>query len=74
MINEHDRVILKNNLPDHHLKAGDVGVVVHIYRGGEAYELEFFTVDGRTIDVVTLSSAAVRPVSERDILHARLAE
>jgi hypothetical protein len=74
MIYEHDRVILKNDLPEYRLKVGDIGIVVHIYAGGEAYEVEFFAVDGRTLDVVTLSSADVRSVTERDVLHARIAE
>jgi hypothetical protein len=74
MISEHDRVILRNDLPEYSLKAGDIGVVVHIYAGGEAYELEFFAVDGRTLEVVTLSSADVRPVNTRDVLHARMAD
>jgi ATP-dependent exoDNAse (exonuclease V) alpha subunit len=74
MIYEHDRVILKNDLSEYRLKAGDIGIVVHIYADGEAYEVEFFAVDGRTLDVITLSSADVRPVTERDVLHARIAE
>jgi uncharacterized protein DUF4926 len=37
-IKEHDRVVLKSDLPAEGLKAGDVGTVVHIYRDGLAYE------------------------------------
>ena len=31
-IAEHQRVVLTVDLPEHNLKVGDVGVVVHIYR------------------------------------------
>ena len=71
MIKEHEQVVLTADLPSHNLKAGDVGVVVHIYSGGEAYELEIFALDGRTLDVVTVEAAQVRPVGRRDILHIR---
>ena len=71
MIAEHDRAVLTVDLPEHDLKAGDVGTVVHIYSDGEAYEIEFFALDGRTLDIVTVEAAQVRPVSRRDVLHVR---
>ena len=71
MIQEHERAILTVDLPEHGLKAGDVGTVVHIYRDGAAYEVEFFTLDGHTLDVVTLEADQARPVSRREIMHAR---
>jgi hypothetical protein len=74
MIHEHERVILTADLPEHHLVAGDVGTVVHIYPAGKAYELEFFTVDGQTLDVVTVSAEQVRAVGSREVLHARAVE
>lgn len=48
-----------------------MGTVVHVYRDGEAYEVEFVTLDGHTAAVVTLETAQVRPVSSREITHAR---
>ncbi len=71
MIEEHERAILLVDLIEQKLKAGDVGTVVHIYSDGAAYEIEFFTMDGRTLDVVTVEANQVRPVSSRDILHTR---
>lgn len=70
MINEHDQVVLTHNVSDG-FKAGDVGVVVHIYNDGEAYELEMFALNGSTIDVITVNASQVRPVSKRDVLHVR---
>jgi hypothetical protein len=39
-------------------------------RDGEAYEIEFFTVDGNTLDVVTVEADQVRPVSRHEVMHA----
>jgi hypothetical protein len=71
MIKEHDRVVLKTAVPAEGLEAGDVGTVVHLYRDGEAYEVEFVTLDGHTAAVVTLESTQVRPVTRRDLTHTR---
>ncbi len=71
MIKEHNRVVLLKDIKEEGLKAGDVGTVVHIYRQGEAFEVEFMTLDGGTIAVATLSASYVRPVSNRDITHEK---
>jgi hypothetical protein len=71
MIKEHDRVVLTSAVPADGLEAGDVGTVVHVYKDGLAYEVEFTTLDGRTAAVVTLEAAQLRPVGRRDITHAR---
>jgi len=71
MIKEHDRVVLKADLPAEKLEAGDVGTVVHAYADGLAYEVEFLTLDGNTAAVATVEAAQVRPVSKRDISHVR---
>lgn len=71
MINEHERVILTVSVPEEGLEPGDVGTVVHVYRDGEAYEVEFLTLDGHTAAVVTLQVSQVRPVSGREITHSR---
>ena len=70
-IQEHERVVLTRPVDNEGLKAGDVGTVVHVYRDGLAYEIEFTTLDGRTAAVVTVDAADVRPVSRREITHAR---
>ena len=71
MIKEHDRVVLKSDLPGQGLKAGDVGTVVHLYRDGLAYEVEFTTLGGDTAAVVTVEKSQARPVGKREITHAR---
>jgi len=71
MIKEHDRIVLLKDLPGDGLQAGDVGTVVHIHRQGEAFEVEFMTLDGGTVAVITLLSSQIRAVSKRDITHVR---
>jgi len=71
MIKEHERIVLSVALPDEGLEPGDVGTVVHAYRDGQAYEVEFVTLDGQTAVVATVEASQVRPVSSREITHAR---
>ena len=71
MIQEHELVVLTHDLPELGLQAGDVGTVVHLYSDGTAYEIEFFALDGRTLNVVTVEAEQVRAVGQRDMLHVR---
>ena len=71
MIREHERAVLTRDFPELGLRAGDVGTVVHVYRDGGAYEIEFFALDGRTLDVVTVEAEHVRQIGHRDMLHVR---
>ena len=72
MIKEHDRVVLKKELPDQGLQTGDVGTVIHVHEKGEAFEVEFLTLQGETVAIATLEASQVRPVQKREITHARL--
>jgi len=71
MINELERVVLTEPFPKESLETGDVGTVVHVYRDGKAFEVEFTTLDGCTAAVVTVEASQVRPVGRREITHAR---
>ena len=73
MINELETAVLTEDLPEHGLKQGDVGTVVLLH-GHAGYEIEFMTLDGETIAVVSLTSRQVRPVGRREIAQARLVE
>ena len=74
MIKEHDRVVLTEDLTEGGLKIGDVGTVVHVHDDGKAFEVEFLTLDGQTAAVATVLNTQLRPISPRDITHARLME
>ncbi len=70
MIEELDLVALLTNRPALGLHRGDVGTVVHIYGGGDLYEVEFLNANGETLAVETLNGDEVRAVNlGRVILH-----
>jgi hypothetical protein len=66
-----DRVVLATELPEHGLEKGDLGTVVLVHRDGRGYEVEFVTLDGETVAVVSLYPSQVRPIAHREIAHAR---
>ena len=71
MIRELDTVVLVHGLEAYDLTRGDVGAVVHCYKDGMTYEVEFVTGEGATIAVLTLSQQDIRPMHGREILHVR---
>lgn len=71
MISELDTVVLTEDLPDRGLVTGDLGAVVLVHEGGRGYEVEFVTLGGETIAVVTLSPSQLRTVRPREIPHVR---
>ncbi len=70
-IREHQRVVLTTDLPTERLTAGDVGTVVHVFQDGSAFEVEFSTLTGETVAVVSLEQAQLRAVDHREVTHAR---
>ena len=74
MFKEHDRIVLTSDILEDGLKAGDVGTILHIYRQGEAFEVEFLTLNGNTVATAAVLVSQVRSVSDRDITHARRIE
>lgn len=71
MIKELDSVVLTSAVPAEGLEPGDVGTVVHVYQDGQAFEVEFMTLDGETAAVATVEASQVRPVTGREITHSR---
>jgi hypothetical protein len=74
MIQELDSVVLTTDLPEYGLELGDIGTVVLVHRGSEGYEVEFVTLDGETVAVVSLLASQVRPIGRREVAHARMVE
>jgi hypothetical protein len=70
MLKELDTVVLAVDLPEHGLSRGDLGAVVLVHED-RGYEVEFITLDGETLAVVSLFADQVRPVGHREIAHAR---
>ena len=71
MIRELDTVVLSRDFPEHGLNRGDIGAVVHCYKGGKGFEVEFITGQGETVAVMTLNNQDVRPMQAEEILHVR---
>ncbi|MBI1802342.1 MAG: DUF4926 domain-containing protein [Chloroflexi bacterium] len=74
MIRELESVVLTTDLPEHGLKRGDLGTVVLVHRDAEGYEVEFVTLDGETVAVVSLTASYIRPIGPGEIAHARAVE
>jgi hypothetical protein len=70
MIGELESIVLAVDLPEYGLNEGDLGTVVLVHRG-RGYEVEFVTLDGETLAVVSLSEEQVRPIGRHEIAHVR---
>jgi hypothetical protein len=64
MIQELDTVVLTRDIPAEGLRKGDLGAVVLVHQDGAAHEVEFVTLDGDTLALVTLPTDAVRVATE----------
>jgi hypothetical protein len=71
MIKELDSVVLTTDLPEHGLARGDIGTVVLIHDLGSGYTVEFMTLAGKTVAVVTLLASQIRAIGADEIAHAR---
>ena len=67
MIKEHELIVLTADLPEHGLKAGKHGAVVHIFPEKVAYLVEFFSPAGNTIAVATVECNQARPAEPDEI-------
>lgn len=71
MIQELDRVALTEPIAAHDLQTGDVGTVVLVHQNGKGYTVEFMSLTGQSIAIVTVSATAVRPLRAREVANAR---
>ena len=67
MIRELDLAALTEDIPEHGLKAGEVGTVVHVHEPDAAYIVEFFSPAGNTVAVATVGNEQVRPASPDEV-------
>jgi hypothetical protein len=72
MIQELDRVVLTERLPELSLEPGDIGTVVLVHQHGAGFEVEFVTLTGETHAIATLTANQLRPINRRDIASARV--
>ena len=71
MIKELDVIVLSHDIEEYGLKQGDIEAIVHVYKTGAAYEVEFVTGEGETVAVLTFTSKDIQPMGEHEILHVR---
>lgn len=76
MFEEHDIVVLTADVSgdEGELKTGDVGTIIHIHPGNEAFVVEFTTIGGDTLDIATVLRRQMRPITGSDVTQARMAE
>jgi len=79
MMDEVDRFVLTEDLPEKGLRAGDLGTIVMVhdpdspqggYSGPEGYTAEFTYLTGETRAVVDLRPDQVRPAEEGEVARA----
>jgi hypothetical protein len=70
MFNLLDTVVLKRDVSEAGLRAGDLGAIVEIL-DSDHFEVEFVAASGRTQALVTLSSGDIRHVNDSDLIAVR---
>jgi hypothetical protein len=68
---ELERVVLKTDLPEQGLQAGDIGTIVLVHRNGIGYEVEFTALNGESVATISVFAEQVRPFARFEIAHAR---
>ncbi|HZK76133.1 MAG TPA: DUF4926 domain-containing protein [Candidatus Kapabacteria bacterium] len=68
-------VALAVDIPEHHLKKGDVARVVEFLPAGNnpepGYALEVFNAIGDSIDVLTVAESELMPLAADEVWHVR---
>lgn len=70
MLDELSTIALTEDLTERGLRHGDLGTIVLVHPG-KGYEVEFMTLDGESIAVVSLRPNQVRAVGKREVAQAR---
>ena len=72
-IQELDTVVLDRDLPEHGLRRGDLGAVVHVH-SDTVIEVEFVRLSGQTQALVQLAPQDVRAIRDADVPAVRTVE
>lgn len=69
------RVALREDIPRHRLRRGDVATIVDRHPGSkgkeDGYSLEVFNAIGETIAVLVVEESEIEPLMENEVLHVR---
>ncbi len=74
MFKEHEQIVLTADVSGdqgEELKPGDVGTIIHVHPGGDAFVVEFMALGGGTLAIATVLPSQSRPVTGADLTHAR---
>ncbi len=65
-------VVLVHDIPEHGLRAGDLGIVLGLgVRCGDEVEVEFLRASGEVHTLLTLSAGDIRKIGPNDLLTTR---
>ena len=72
------RVALREDIPQHQLRRGDVATIVDRHPGSkdkeDEYSLEVFNAVGQTIVVLVVGESKIESLKESEVLHFRQLE
>ncbi|WP_017306928.1 DUF4926 domain-containing protein [Spirulina subsalsa] len=75
MIELYQRVALNQDIPEHHLKKGDIAIFIdiipHPQGGEEGYVLEIFNALGESINTIIVPKSAVSSLRASEIFSVR---
>jgi len=71
MIKELDSVVLTTDLSEHGLAKDDIGTVLLVHEGDKGCTVEFMTLAGKTLAIVTLLAGQIRQIAKDEIAHTR---
>ncbi len=74
MFKQHEQIVLTDDAwgdEGQKLRVGDVGCVIHVHSGRQAYVVEFLTLNGETSVIATVLPSQARCVTSADLTHAR---
>lgn len=66
-----DTIVLKRDVAEAGLRAGDLGAIVEVLDDADCFEVEFVAASGRTQALVTLSPDDIRHVNDSDLIAVR---
>ena len=66
-----DVVALTQDVPEHNLKCGEVGMVVEILSNGEAYEVEFSDDNGQMYKGLSFRASQLRVIYQKPISESK---
>lgn len=74
----YSRIALAEDLPQEHLRRGDVATVIEHYEGHRGqepgYELEVFNAVGETLGIITVRESQIEALRDNEVLTVRQRE